>query len=431
MIRLSSIAVILSFAFSTASAQQMLPFDFELAPTTADFVNFEGGEGSVIANPDPSGINTSDQVGQIIRFPGEIWAGSKIILSDYIDLSVVGGIRMKVRVPLPNTVVKLKLEGLAVGELDAMTTVTDEWETLVWDFTGLQSGVFNEVVFMFDFGNFGDGSQWSTFQFDDVEMFDATYGLAQIDLPINFEGDAVNYHTTSFAGNFSSLASDPVMPSNSVVEVLKTWQSLNYSGTTISTPAGLANPVPFTTEQTVITTRVFTQAAGIPVRFKAEESSNPANSVETQVLTTVGGEWETLTFDLSQQVAGTQPINLNFNYDLISIFFDFGQPGSVMGNQTFYFDDVNLEGWVADLSEVPNVRFLLYPTVLSSGQELQIIRPGGGGYAWSLYDAQGRIVHDIQNGMGNSVLLPMLQGGVYHAVVATSNEVFKQSLIIR
>ena len=158
------------FSFSYGFSQS-LPFNFEDNGTTSDFVNFDGGTATVIANPIPAGINTSDSVACLIRDGGAVYAGSKIILSENLDFSVNTVLSMKVYTTAPvGTIAKLKLEvpGASV-EVDALTTVSGEWETLEWIFAGAPND-FNQLVFMFDFGNVGDGSANSTFYFDDVEQ---------------------------------------------------------------------------------------------------------------------------------------------------------------------------------------------------------------------------------------------------------------------
>lgn len=62
-----------------------LPIDFETEPVSADFVNFDGGTASVIANPQSVVPNVSATVAQIIRDGGQIWGGSKIELASTID----------------------------------------------------------------------------------------------------------------------------------------------------------------------------------------------------------------------------------------------------------------------------------------------------------------------------------------------------------
>ena len=185
---------------------QSLPINFENDIETADFIDFDGGTATVLDNPDASGVNTSNTVAQIVRDGGTIWSGSKIILAENLDFTSMNSISMKVYTSAPiGTTVKFKLEGTGSTERDVQTTVSNEWEELTWDFTGAPTD-FNEVVFMFDFGNVGDGSINSTFYFDDiVRMSNGT----QIDLPVDFEDMTVNYTMSDFGGNISSLTTDP------------------------------------------------------------------------------------------------------------------------------------------------------------------------------------------------------------------------------
>ena len=102
---------------------------------------------------------------------------------------------MKVYTSAPvGTTIKFKLEGTGNTERDVQTTVSNAWEELKWDFTGEPSN-FNTLVFMFDFGNVGDGTANSTFLFDDIEQI---FGGSQLDLPVTFEDNTVNYSTTDF-----------------------------------------------------------------------------------------------------------------------------------------------------------------------------------------------------------------------------------------
>ena len=86
---------------------------------------------------------------------------------------------------------------------------------------------------------------------------------------------------------------------------------------------------------------VYSPAAGIDVKLKLDNHSNANNgqSVETDVLTTKAGQWETLTFDMSQNASGTPAYNPANTYDLATIFFDFGNIGK---GDTYYWDNVIL-----------------------------------------------------------------------------------------
>lgn len=321
---------------------QSLPIDFETTINTSDFVDFDGGIASVLENPQVEGINTSTHVAKIIRSNGAIWAGSKIALQDNLDFSTSNSISMKVYTTAPvGTIVKFKLEGAAgAAERDVEITVSSQWEVLTWDFTGEPSN-FNFIVFMFDFGNVGDGSATSTFLFDDIEQW---FGGTQIDLPLDFEGTSVNYTMTDFGGNESFLADDPMNSENKVMQVIKTSTAATWAGTTLGTPSGFATPIPLSLTDSKITVKVWSPAAGTPIRLKVEDANDPTHTCETETNTTVAEEWEVLTFDFVDQAPGTEFLSIGLErgwiYNMASIFFNFGTEGATAGAKTYYFDEV-------------------------------------------------------------------------------------------
>lgn len=329
----------LSTSFLTA---QSLPIDFETTITTADFIDFDGGTATVIDNPQSGGINTSGKVAQIVRNGGAVFAGSKINLAANLDFTTLNSLSMKVFTTAPvGTTVKFKLESVnGSTERDVNTTVSGEWETLTWDFTGTPTS-FNSIVFMFDFGNVGDGSANSTFLFDDVEQL---FGGTQIDVPVTFDEPDVNYTTTSFEGGQSFPDVDPTDPNNNVVRVLKSAGAGSSAGTTIGTPAGFATNLPLSLTDSKMTVRVWSPDANIPVRLKVENSNDPTQTCETQVNTTVAGAWETLEFDFTTEATGTAALSFGlangWTYNMASIFFNFGTTGATAGDKTYYFDDV-------------------------------------------------------------------------------------------
>tara|TARA_B110001452_G_scaffold5189_1_gene4842 strand:+ start:121 stop:1425 length:1305 start_codon:yes stop_codon:yes gene_type:complete len=335
------ISVVLLSIIKFFSAQS-LPIDFESGlVVTSTFVDFDGGTASVVANPQSSGVNVSSKVGKIIRNGGTTWAGSKVILSSNLDFSTNNIIRMKVFTSAPvGTTIKFKLEGSGNTERDAQTTVSNAWEELKWDFTG-ESSNFNTLVFMFDFGNVGDGTANSTFLFDDIEQI---FGGSQVDLPVTFEDNTVNYSTTDFGGNVSQMVVDPMNANNKVMEVVKTISAATWAGTTIGTPAGFTTNIPLTLSSSIMTVRVWSPESGIPVRLKVEDSNDPTHTCETETNTTIGGGWETITFDFSNQAPGTELLSIGlgfgWTYNMASIFFNFGIEGVVAGEKTYYFDDV-------------------------------------------------------------------------------------------
>ena len=328
-------------------SQINLPIDFENNQIiNQDFVFFNGGSGYVVFNPQVDDNNASEKVGVIIRDGGDIWAGSYLELDNYLDFSENPTLNMQVLSPYPGLLVKFKIEGdqgdfpsEPATERDAYTTSSNQWETLSWDFSGEPSNTYRKLVLMFDFGNIGDGSLDSTFYFDNIFQSDPSGGLIQMDLPVTFDDPNVYYVLTDFGGNGPSTILETVDGNYARVE--KNPGAESWAGLTIGSGAGFLNQIPVSNTDTKIYADVYvsgTDQTGIPIRLKIENSNDPTQSVESESFTSLSGEWETMEFDFSNHVDGTQQLNINFFFNKASIFFNFGNPGNQ--NTIFYFDNV-------------------------------------------------------------------------------------------
>lgn len=158
---------------SAASDPVNLPITFESFTVNYAFTDFGNAISTVIDNPDVSGINTSNRVAQTVKNDGaEVWAGSFLTLENPIDFSINKLFKVKVWSPKAGAVVKLKVENLDDGniayEVDANTTITDQWEELSFDYSSIDLAFeYQKVVIFFDFGNPGDGS---IYYFDDIKL---------------------------------------------------------------------------------------------------------------------------------------------------------------------------------------------------------------------------------------------------------------------
>ncbi|MDA7748313.1 T9SS type A sorting domain-containing protein [Bacteroidia bacterium] len=307
---------------------QSLPINFEGDVTTANFVDFDGGTGIVTTNPMPSGSNTSSSIAQIIREGGAIWGGSKIILTDNLDFSVLTKITMKVYTTAPiGTTVKFKLEGSGSSvDVDANTTVSGEWETLEWIFSGTPNNL-NELVFMFDYGNVGDSTASSTFYFDDIEQIAGPTAPIPTSLPIDFETGIVNTDFINFSGSTASIISNPqidgINTSNTVCQIVRDGGEY-YAGSKIF----IDSPIDLST-MWHISMKVYTTAP-VGTRIKLE-LENVSGATSLDYLTTVSGAWETASWNFDGQAN---------DYDRIQFLFDFGNVGDGTTTSTFLFDDV-------------------------------------------------------------------------------------------
>ena len=294
---------------------------------------------SVVANPDMSGINTSANVAEFVR-SSEQWAHSFANLPGKINFETGTVFSLKVWSPIACQVL-FKLEdqnnGSISTEVMGNVTTPNQWVQLSYNFTNGQSGLYDKIVIFFDFATLVD----NTFYFDDVTGPEYGGGSSgdPVTLPVTFEDENVNYALTDFGGNVSEIVVDPTNASNHVAKSIKTEGAETWAGTTIGGTVGFPTAVPFAPGSTFMTVRVWSPTAGTPIRLKVEDSGDDTHTVETEALTTVASNWETLLFDFSNEAPGTAEINFGYSYNKASIFFDFGTNG-LTGGTTYYWDDV-------------------------------------------------------------------------------------------
>jgi hypothetical protein len=317
----------------------LLPVDFESPTVNYAFSDFGGGAVTKINNPQVNGINTSTKVGKMVKNTGEVYGGSLVALGTPIDFSVNKVFRMKVFSPRVGAKVLLKVENLTNGginfEKEVATTVANSWEDLVFDYSTINvSNSYQKIVLIFDLGTAGDGSANFTWLFDDIRLTNQL-PVSLLTLPVTFDGAGVNYAVTDFGNNLTADAADPVNAGNKVKKTTKPNGAETWAGTTIG--AGFTSKIPFTASATQMSVRVYSPAAGIPVRLKVEDKTDATKSVETEAVTSAANTWETLIFDFKFQATGTAALNLTYNYDKASIFFDFNTAGN---GKMFYWDDV-------------------------------------------------------------------------------------------
>ena len=317
----------------------LLPITFESPTVDYTFGNFGGGNVTIINNPQSSGINTSSRVGRMVKNPPEVWGGSVITLGDPIDFSVNKVFRMKVFSPRVGAKVLLKVENLTNGgisfEREATTTVANTWEDLVFNYAAINTAEsYQKVVLIFELGIPGDGSANFTFLFDDIRLTNQL-PTSLLTLPVTFDLPGVNYAVTDFGGNQSVDAVDPSNAANNVKKTTKPNGAETWAGTTIG--SGFTSAIPFSATATQMSVRVYSPAAGLPIRLKVEDRNDNTRSVETEKVTTVANAWETLVFDFANQATGTAALNLAYTYNMASIFFNFGTAGD---GKIFYWDDI-------------------------------------------------------------------------------------------
>ncbi|MFD1079583.1 hypothetical protein, partial [Longispora fulva] len=156
--------------------------------------------------------------------------------------------------------------------------------------------------------------------------------LQLLSLPITFESDILTYSFYNFGPdqpNGVPIVDNPdpnyMNMSNKVAKYTKPSGSQTWAGTFLE----LDERIDFSTKK-YIQVDVWSPTAGTPVLLKVENKVNGNLSAEKEVNTTVSGEWETLTFDLTG-------VDTAVDYNKIVMFFNMNTSGT---GETYYFDNI-------------------------------------------------------------------------------------------
>ncbi|MCB2220765.1 MAG: PKD domain-containing protein [Bacteroidetes bacterium] len=312
-----------------ASDPVNLPIDFESFTVNYGFENFGSAVSTVIDNPDASGINTSNRVAQFVKPSGsETWAGSLLIMENPIDFTTNKLFKLKVWSPKAGAIVKLKVENIDNGEIayevDATTTVTNQWEELSYDFSGIDlTNEYQKVVFFFDFGNPGDDA---TYYFDDVKLVLANVpSISKIE---DFEGEAPEFTVFGNIAEIEVVTNPDQSGANTTANTAKmikssgseTWAGAYFE---VDNPLDLDN-------FSKIKVSTWSPNSGIIIKLKLE-NSDASITHEVDITNTTANAWEDLVYDFSGAPVA--------DYIRIVIFFDFDNPGD---DSEYYFDEIEL-----------------------------------------------------------------------------------------
>lgn len=313
-----------------------LPLSFEDVSLDYGIENFGSATTEIIGNPDPSELNMSDYVLHMNKAQGaETWAGSFVTLSDPIDFGEEDHISIKSWSPKADVTVLLKLENISDGniffESQSQTSVTNEWEILSFDLSGIDLGqTYQKVVVFYDFGNPGDGSDY---YFDDIVLGMGDTTMEDIlDFPIDFESDQVVYDFTDFGNATTEIIENPDMSGDNTSSMVASLQKADgaevWAGSFITMPTPIdLNGV------SMAEVKVWSPKSGINILFKLENATDGNIFYEIQQQNTAENTWETIRFDLTS-------LDAEQSYQKVVIFFDFGNRGD---GTVYYFDEIDLK----------------------------------------------------------------------------------------
>lgn len=327
------------------------PCKFEIiVPELANGIDFECGGPEVsyfgekegtsftlqfVENPDSSGINTSEKVVEYNQSEGvEPWAGFFFNLASKIDFSVLQTIKIKVYSPAADQIVLLKLEDAADGsiakEVQAITTVANQWEELSFAFSPSDTGKFDNMVLFFDFNGKKDAP--STHYFDDIVM--AAGGTTEVPGDTSEPTTAAPTPTVGslgvisiFSDAFTDVAGTDFNPNwgqgtqvtQELVEGNNTlkYANLNYQGTVFASAIDVS-------AMTMIHVDYWTADSSTLNLSLISTGTPPVETLYAFTLTI--GQWVSLDIPLSEF---SSVVDLS---DVIQLKFD--------GNGTIYLDNI-------------------------------------------------------------------------------------------
>ena len=300
----------------------------------------------VIANPDPSGINTSAGVAQWDR-SGEQWAHVYCLLDGKIDFSTGTVFMLKAWSPIACQVL-FKLEDKTNSgiftEISANITTPNTWVQLSYNFSSGQSGLYDKIVVFFDFAT----TTPNTFYFDDVTGPEYAGAVPPkpylaLDVQDNFENNGWGTIEEWFFQDPNlvplTITTDPVNASNHVADY-------NRSGS-----------FQYTNAQFILDHRMdlhqrnlFEMKVFFPSSNNYTGSLTPTTAIKLQNSLLGPNAWTTQTERLVNVSAFDQWVTLSFDFAAVADCTIYDQVVIQLGGEghwepgQFYFDDLQLMG---------------------------------------------------------------------------------------
>ena len=327
--------------FSTLSfSQETFPIDFETGDYTDLFNNFGGTTAEIVDNPFSEGENTSAKVLKLGKKNSESWSGTGLIRTTNVDFSQNSLFTMKVYTNRVGAKIKLKIENNPNYETSTakefVTTKANEWEILTFDFAGESRTNLSTLVFYIDDGTAGTDSEDWIYYIDDITASASSKTFPG--LPVDFEAN-IDFGIEDFNENITNVIDNPVKTGINTSDKVAYVQKLSnwWAGSAMT----IEGTMDFTSTP-IVSMKVYSPRAGVPILFKLEGSESPT---ELRMSTTKVNEWEYIDFDFKDATSGV--------YNKIVIFFDpevdgVDNEGDVTGDGlgysdfSFYYDDIEL-----------------------------------------------------------------------------------------
>ena len=313
---------------------------------------------TVVPNPDPTGINTSNWVVKFVRDKdGVPWGGFWSTLPLSVDVTTNKYVHVKVWKPRISPL-HFKLQGGTAGDLEtaSMTPQTGigVWEDIVFDFTS-KTGTYPTISFMPDFEDPLTLTNDIVIYFDDIMVNnDPAPNSAAVDVIEDYEIIPLNVMLGDPLVDSSNMTLVPnpdatgINTSNWVVKFVRDKDGVPWGGFWSPTAVDVTN-------YQYMHVKVWKPRIS-PIKFKIQGGT--AGDLETFSTgpQTSTGVWEDMVFDFTSK---TGP------YPTISFMPDFEDPLTLTNDIVIYFDDIILNNdpnpIVTGLGIMKANNFTVYP----------------------------------------------------------------------
>ncbi len=330
-----TLSFLMMFAFASLSIAQTIE-DFESLKMNI-FSQGTNGSLTIVANPDPTGINTSAYVAKMVRgMDGDPWAGWYATMPTAVDVTANKYVHIKVWKPRISPVAfKYEKDGANSGDVYSMApqALINQWEELVFDMS-VVSGEYVKIVLLPDFESPVTLTEDITLYFDDMYVNnDPAVGSAAVQVIENFEIIPTNLLAGGDTDqSFFALEPNPdksgINISDYVLKFHRDKDGVPWGGFWSALPT-----VVDVTENKYVHMKLWKPRVS-PVKFKIEGGAAGTMEVASMNEQTATGAWEDFVFDYTSKT-GTYPI--------IAVLPDFADPVNLTDDIMIYIDDIRVD----------------------------------------------------------------------------------------
>ncbi|NUQ24600.1 MAG: T9SS type A sorting domain-containing protein [Saprospiraceae bacterium] len=396
---------------SSAAFAQNAPINFETGGQGADwtwtvFENATNPPLEIVANPDPTGINTSATVAKYTALQsGNPWAGCESLHGADLGPFVLDATNSIVKIMVWKSVISdvgIKFAsptGWAQSEIKVANTLVNQWEELTFDFSSYINppageGQLDQFIFFPDF-NLAGRTQDNIVYFDNVTFSAGGGPAAEPTVAAPTPTEPAASVISLFSDAYANVPVDTWLTpwSSATLEDItiqgnptKKYSALDFAG--IETVANQVNATDMTHFHIDVWSANFTFFGVKLVDFGADGAFGGGDDVEHQVNfdAPAQGQWNTYDILLSDFTGLT-------TREHIAQYILVGQP---TGTNTVFVDNVYFYNDATSVNS-PNAglnRVNVFPNPVKSGAQVQLSAPVT---QVEIFDLTGKLVASSQN----------------------------------